>query len=121
MEIERIALFINRLSEKSKAGGLGWVVETSNSFSATLGQYKVSIAEIYEDGDDPQYSDPDYYVGIYNQGQGDWIDGINDGELKDALPNSFKVMQGIYRSARRTANGFGKAIDDLLGALDDEL
>lgn len=121
METERIALFINRLSEKSKAGGIPWVNETSNSFSAKLGNYKVSISEQYDEDVDPQYTDPDYYIGIYGEGANTWLDGISDSELKEVLPSSFKIMQSMYRSARRTARGFGKAVEDLLQALDDEL
>jgi hypothetical protein len=121
MEIERIALFVNRLSERTKAGNIEWVNETSNSFAAKLGDYKVSISEQYDEDGDPQYTDPDYYIGIYKDGAKTWIDSVNDEEMKDALPGAFKIMQNIYRGAKRSARGFGVVIEELIRALDDEL
>lgn len=119
MELERIALLINRLSEKSRAGTIHWQEDTSNSFRASLGKYFVSISVHQDDQDDP-FTDPDYYFGIYLRDSNSWIDSVSDDELKDVLPGSFKVMQNLYRDARRTARGIGEIVDDLLKAMDDE-
>lgn len=121
MDIERIALFVNKLSERSKAGAIPWVSETSNSFAANLGKYKVSISEHYDENVDPEYSDPDYSIGIYKSNAGNWIDCVNDDEMKDVLPGAFKIMRSIYRDARRTSRGFGAVIEDLIQELGDEL
>lgn len=120
MEIERVALLVNRLSEKSKAGTLPWESETSNSFIVNLGKYQVSISEHYDDNVDPEYGDPDYAISIYRGGNKAWIDSFNDYEMKDVLPNSFKIMQKIYRDARRTASGISAVVEDLLQQLGND-
>jgi len=119
MDLERFALLINRLSEKSKTGAVKWVVDASNSFKTVLGEYVLSISIQGDDDGDP-YSDPDYYLAIYkkDKGMGAWIDSVGDEELKDVLPGSFKIMQHLFRDARRSANGVDNIVEDLIKEID---
>lgn len=122
MEIERVALFINKLSEKSKLGTIEWKVETSNSYQATINGYKVTISEHLDEddfGDVGRYADPDYIVGLYKLNSHQWVDSFNDDEMKDYMNGSFKIMQGIYRDARRKSNNVSEIIEDLISGLDE--
>lgn len=117
MNLERTALLVRRIAEKSKAGSLEWREEASNSFLANLGRYLVSISEHDQEFD--QYSDPDYSISIRSLEGGMWIDSFTDEDLKEALPGAFKFMQALYRDARRQARGVGDIIEDLLIELGD--
>lgn len=121
MDNDRVALFVNRLSEKTRAGEIDWKSKASNSFVAKLGGYKVSISEHFGEDEDPEYADADYVIGISKGEAPDWIDSVNDQEMSDVLPGAFKIMQQIYRTARRNARGFGAAVEEIIRVMDDKL
>jgi len=121
MEIERIALFINKLSEKSKLGAIDWRVETSNSYQTLISGYKVTISQHIDEDEfsGGDFSDPDYIIGLYKSSNSQWVDSFSDDEMKDYINGSFKIMQGIYRDARRKSNNVSAIIEDLISGLDE--
>lgn len=120
MAIDNMALLINRIYEKTKTGSVEWTEEASGAYSLKLRNNKISIAQYHDADSDPEYSDPDYIVSIFDR-NGVWIESIGDMEISEALPNAFKLMQSIYRDARRSARGFNDVVNELLNELDDEL
>lgn len=118
MELNRMALVIQRLAERTAKGEVVWKEETSNSFVAPVGKYSVSISEHDEMQDDP-FSDPDYYFAINEPTKNCWMDSVSDEEMKDALPGSFKIMRSLYRDARRGARGIDVVVEELLKEIGD--
>jgi hypothetical protein len=115
MNLERTALLVRRIAEKSKVGALEWREEASNSFVADVGHYRVGISQ--HDSELDQYTDPDYSISIRAMAGERWIDSFTDEDLKEALPGSFKLMQALFRDARRQARGVGDIVEDLLTEL----
>lgn len=119
MEVNQFVLFINRLSEKTKIGSLKWRSLTESMFVLDVGDNRISISQSFNEDSDPDYTDPDYYIHIYDR-NGVFIDSFGDQEIQEYLPGAFKLMQGIYRDAMRTARGLDATIGDILKTWDDE-
>lgn len=119
MANDRFAFFVNKLAEKTRQGSIEWQNETSNSFSVVLGSHKVSISQNYPEDAPHEYMDPDYIIGIYMEKSGEWVESMDDQELKEFIPNSFKLMADIYKSARRKARDFDSTIETLIDDLED--
>ncbi|WP_422084992.1 hypothetical protein [Variovorax sp.] len=122
MELDRVATLLNRLSDKTKEKEIKWEKETNNSYATTLGKFKLSIIQ---DASSYDYeADPDYFLSITNGKNlisSEWIDSFSDEELKEIMPSSFKVMEALYREARRQANDVEGIVENLIKSIDGML
>jgi hypothetical protein len=65
--------------------------------------------------------EPDYLVSLLNE-VGTVVDSFSDNDLQDKLtpPGTwFRRMEGLFHSARRSALGSDKILDDILSELGD--
>jgi hypothetical protein len=116
MDLERAALLVRRIAEKSKAGELEWFEQSTNVFTTEIGKYRISVVEHTSDYD--ASADPDYAVSISAKAGERWIDSLSDEDLKDVLPGSYKLMASLFRDARRRARGVADVVEDLLKDID---
>jgi hypothetical protein len=120
MTHEKFIILLKKLEEKSADGSLDWEVTASrNAFQTSVSDYVLRISEQEPSDHDPE-SAPDYYLSLYNQ-QGYVIESVSDPEIRQSDPTfeSFKVMKGIYKMARRSALGGDKALDSIIKGLDE--
>ena len=106
------------LGKKTKDGELQWKrTERDEVFQHAFPDYSVRIHHEHE----PLFDQDDYVLTIYNQ-EGLIIERFTNGDLqREGLPEAYNSMQEMYNTARRSAMGIDKALDDLLTYLDDDI
>lgn len=120
MDLDRVVTLLRAVSEQTKKSKLHWSERAPNSFTVSIAKISISITEHFDEGTNPEYADPDYYLGIENV-WGEQVDSFSDSELKDIMPDSYKTMRALYKGAKRSAKGVAKLIDDMLLELDSDI
>lgn len=111
MSNEKLIGLVKRLNLSTAEGTINWgVTEKSGVFQSSLAGYAVRL--------DARKSrslsgEIEYFITILDP-FGDVVEEMGDEETE----GQFLVMKNLYESARRTALGVDKAIDDILRDLD---
>lgn len=118
MADRKLLTLVDRLHRKTLAGQVPWTETTSqNEYAANFSGLSLSIKTLF----DPDWPDkPDYVVKILNT-EGRLVEEFSNVELStlvtDAEPHPYKLLEEIYRGARRIAMGVDNALDLLLNEL----
>jgi hypothetical protein len=115
--VEKILKIIQRLDAKTQAGKIQWEkTGRSNVFQTAFPNYIVKLAST-RDRDDPE--NEDIIVSIVDE-SGVVLESASDVDIKQAFPaiEAYKIMKGLYDTARREALGVEAALDSLLGELE---
>ena len=119
MADDKLLVLIQRLSDQTNQGNVKWEKTVDDGvFQASFPGYSIHI--LTRTSRIPQASDPDYVLEIYND-DGVLIEQADDVDFKDLGldPPIFTTMEQMYTKARRMAMGVDRALDSLLGSLDD--
>nr|CDQ33966.1 hypothetical protein BN993_03417 [Virgibacillus halodenitrificans] len=115
---EKVWLLIQKLFDKTSRGEVAWKeTESKLDYQVSFSSYSVRIGE----RESNIQNNVDYVIFIINE-EGDIVEAVNDVVLNDnGYGDAYAVMGRLFSSARRKARGVDKALDDLLGELDDDL
>lgn len=115
---EKVWLLIERLYDKTKRGEIAWKeTESKLEYQVSFSNYSVRIGE----RESNISNNVDYWIYIINE-EGDIVEAVSDVVLNENnYGNAYAIMGEMFGSARRKAKGVDKALDDLLGELDDDL
>lgn len=110
----RNAKLVELLKQKQREGKLAWEeTEKPTTFQVAFSESAVRISE--RPGDD---NTDDVYLSVFDN-QGRLLEEFSDVDLKGDLQNAYGKMYELYEQARRAALGVDKALDSLIGELDD--
>lgn len=119
MELDRVAVLIERLAAATKKKEFKWESDASNSFYTHIGDFKISI--IVETPEYDYSADPDYSLSIRSTKEnGQWVDSFSDEDLKTVMPKSFEVMRDLYTDARRQANDVEGVVENLIKFIESD-
>jgi hypothetical protein len=109
---------IERLFEKTKDKAIKWSLNERRTAKASFGQYNVVLYDGNSNGS------PLEYISLSTQ-YDEPIETIDDEDLVDVSPSMeeydsyYPLMEELRMLAFRQAVGADKALDDILGELDD--
>lgn len=115
MSYQKIADLIEKLYQKTGEGQINWeTTSTEGVYQAILKSYSVRILkQILEER-------TVIVLQIYNE-EGDLIEEVNDEDVgRVSKWGAFATMLELYESARRTAMGTEKAVDEILEELNKD-
>ena len=123
MAYQKLAVLTNALYKRTLSGKIEWK-ETAldDVYQTSLANYSVSISLV----EAQRGGDPDVRISIFND-EGELIESFSDEDLSPEWLSDlnvrippYRLMLGIYESARRIALGSEQAINDILEELDDD-
>jgi hypothetical protein len=113
MSYERIALVLQALDKRTKAGEVPWnETETKGVFQTSFPSYSVRLFQASNPFEDAS----DFVLQIINE-SGDVVEETRDTDLTDYFEKPYIFMRDLYERARRRAMGVDDAIDEILRAL----
>ena len=108
MTNDKIFKLILRIRDKTRIGEVEWEsTANSNNFATSLVDYSVIISE----------KNQDYVLYIINSDD-EVVEMVSDAVLSLEYGDAYIIMKSLFESARRSARGSDKAIDDILNFLD---
>lgn len=116
----KYASLLDRLYQRTKTSKIDWELNASRSPEARLGNYVITLSVGQSGGN------PVEFMSLFTEYE-ELIETINDEELSNLTPQTsrfgsyYSLMEDLRTTAFRQAIGADKALDDLLGALDDDV
>lgn len=122
---DKLLSLLEKLQRQTLQGRVDWTWdgdgdedETPNSFRARLGLYEVVVKEEWMETIDG-YGEGSTYRFILRDSSHE-VDNVTDRDFHDPAVGgrAYLLLADIYRQARRSARGFGDAVDQVLAALE---
>ena len=123
MAYKKLATLTFGLYRETAKGRVSWEETTSTGvYQASFSNYSVTISL----EDSQEGAEHDVRISIFND-EANVIESFSDIDLDvewfreiDANDTPYKIMHGLYETARRIALGSEQAINDILSELDDD-
>lgn len=123
MAYKKLAILANGLYRKTLAGNINWKeTEIDGVYQASLASYSVRIS--LDESEAGRASD--VRISIVS-GEGSVIESFTDEDLDQEWlleltveEHRYRIMYGIYETARRLALGSEKAVNDILSELNGD-
>jgi hypothetical protein len=113
---EKLAKLVDRLYERTEANAVQWGKADREVFAASFPNYSVDLSEAHN-----TWGSPAFVLRIYNS-DGDVVEWISSRTLASELPASDKdyekIMEELYKLARRSALKSDQAVDELISVLE---
>lgn len=120
--LEKYRRLTRMLSSKTKDGKISWTPSIFvEGFESEIGNSTVNISIVHTGNEVP-----DYLIRIFSRDL-TLLESFTDVDIRDTtgaevdgFASYFQMMEHLYNSINRKLSGADKALDDLLGALEEK-